>query len=396
MFSPTLPRPERLECVFISIKKSCVLFVSLYISGTTLPAASYISFLDYIIHSTDEFLLSAPEYKVVICGDFNTVFINTHLNTLCLMLSLCNIVDVPTRDNVCLDLCLVSSEIKDCFLEPIVYPPVATSDHSVIFIPSRHFATGINGVEFKVCDFRKSNIDIFLKTEFDFNQLYSVNDLDVKVTLFHECMYNAFSTIPTRTVVMTGNDKEWLTPRIKLLIHDRWDAYHKRDWPLFNHFKLKVKVAILNAKRIWAETASRSSKDLWNFVNSVSGKKVATSIDSIAGDCSVDFVNALNTRFATNFNPRDINQFVIPDTNVYNNWSPTVTEEWVFDTISKYKSNKATGSDDIPVRLYQEAAHIISLPIAHIINSSFFVKICTKIVETCSYCCYPEKFSCSY
>jgi hypothetical protein len=381
---PSSTIPEQLDCVLISIKKLSVLFVSLYISGSTLPSAMYVNILNFIVNTVDEFLIRAPDYKVFICGDFNSVFIKAHLATLCSSLFLTNIVKIPTRNKAILDLCLVPSLYKDLFLEPSIGPPVSSSDHNVVSVVPNNAVDRSYGKECVVYDFRESNIDRFCKalSMIDFGHLYNVDDIDDKATIFNECMKLAFDVIPSRKVIMTKNDKDWLTPKVKLLINDRWNAFRTRNWPVYHILKTKVKLEILNAKCRWAANASHSPKDLWNIVNSVSGKKASASIDSLAGDCVNDFVNLLNNNFALNFNNSDIEPFVIPSHSGYNNWSPNITEEWVFQEITKCKSSKATGSDEIPIRLYQKAAYIVSLPIAHIINSSF---LCKKVPRLWKY-----------
>ena len=69
---------------------------------------------------------------------------------------------------------------------------------------------------------------------------------------------------------------------------------------------------------------------------------------------------------------RDVD-FTLPDL-LLNDWSPTVTEEWVYTQLCNLDIFKATGSDEIPLRLYKLAAPILCVYIAHIINDSILCK----------------------
>jgi hypothetical protein len=376
-FHPSGNLPINLECIFISIRKLRILFVCIYISGSQLPANNYVDIFEYLVTSVDEFLNSATTYNVMLCGDFNTVFIDNHLNDLCISLSLNNIVNTPTRGDSIIDLCVVSATIIDLFHEPIVGPPIMSSygvnsDHGVVLVSPK---SGINneGILHTIYDFRESHIANFIQSimSYDFNSMYLLNSVDEKAKFLQNALSTAFKlNIPFKHVVMCKNDKDWLTPKIKNLINDRWMAYRLKNWPLFIHLKNKVKNQIHIAKKNWANKASHSSRNFWNIVSSISGKN-SKSTFPIPSDWQV-FVNSINDNFASNFNHRDFN-FDLPDLG-YDDWSPTVSEQWVFNEILTSNSGKAMGSDCIPIRLYKAAAHIICLPIAHIINCTFVDK----------------------
>ena len=72
--------------------------------------------------------------------------------------------------------------------------------------------------------------------------------------------------IPTRNIVITNNDKAWMTPPTKALINDRWTAFRLGQWNLYQHLKLKVKYEIAQAKQIWANKLKSSAYGLWKLV----------------------------------------------------------------------------------------------------------------------------------
>ena len=50
---------------------------------------------------------------------------------------------------------------------------------------------------------------------------------------------------------MSPNDKPWMTPKLKMLINSRYDAFRSKQFPKFIHLKEKVKKEIQKAKRAW-------------------------------------------------------------------------------------------------------------------------------------------------
>ena len=373
IFEPQSHLPDYCECVFVSLKKFRILLVSLYISGRSdISPCDYNNILNYLLESVDEFLNQAHTYSIIIAGDLNKQFIDNHLNTLCNFLTLTNVVTSPTRGDALLDCCLVSDALLHLYCAAVYGPPIATSDHCSIIVNPVSPCERLGTVH-TVFDYRESNISLFIDNLINSNlcEIFTSSDIDKKATILQNCLLKAFGYIPSRNVIIYDSDKEWMTPLVKILINDRWNAYRDKNWPLYNHLKTKVKKHILLAKQSWAEKAERSSKDLWKVVNSLGTKKSA-SLDSFTGDDLPKFVNIVNDIFSKNFNVRDID-FVLPDL-LFNDWSPTVTEEWVYTELCGLDIFKATGSDEIPLRLYKLAAPILSTYIAHIINDSILCK----------------------
>ena len=116
-----------------------------------------------------------------------------------------------------------------------------------------------------VYDYRESNINNFLYhlNSYNWSIFYRSNsNLDEKVNLLYERMRNALKYIPAKFVILSRNDKPWITPKLKLLINKRFEAYRAKDWQTFQHLKTKVKNEIQSAKRIWLDLNPAKTKSL--------------------------------------------------------------------------------------------------------------------------------------
>jgi hypothetical protein len=234
---------------------------------------TYCNIHDYIVNSVDEFLISAPNYNLILCGDFNDFYIRNYLERLCTDLNVVNLVNVPTRKDAILDLCLVSVDIVKLYQNVTVGASIGNTDHNTIFVKPVATTTEIS-VLCKVYDFRESNISSFLNVLafIDYSDMYKLDSINDKAQFLNDSLIKASSVIPFREVIMTNKDKSWMTPKIKYLINDRWYAFRSRNWPVYMHLKDKIKREIVHAKKAWAKKASDNVKQLWSVINETTGR----------------------------------------------------------------------------------------------------------------------------
>ena len=203
---------------------------------------------DDIVEKIDQLLVSNPDLKVIIAGDLN------QLSTASLErdLNIQNLVDLPTRGSSVLDKILVDKSVIDRYLSPpLIVPNLGSFDHHGVFLRTDKVCAP-SPILHKVYDFRESNLYHFFQvlTSFPWTQFYNSSDsLDTKCDIFHEVIEQAMSKIPYDYVPMTEKDKPWITPRIKLLINKRFDAFRKKQYDVYYHYKEKVKQAIDESKQ---------------------------------------------------------------------------------------------------------------------------------------------------
>ena len=203
----------------------------------------------YLTHLIDDHLLVHPNSNIIFCGDFN----NHNTSELESSFSLLNVVTQPTRLGSFLDKILISTNLIHRFAEPSILPPIASSDHCVVFIKPLFNFDYISGSRHTVYDFRRSFIDRYVNALscIDFTPMYKTPDLNSKPALFYDCLRTCIDVIPRNEVILTPNDKPWISPLLKHLINQRWTAYRNKDFARYNHLKVKIKKEILHAKMEW-------------------------------------------------------------------------------------------------------------------------------------------------
>lgn len=364
---PELPNQLRLsgsESVIIHLPQSNVLLLCLYIPPN-LTSAQHNEISDNMTQYLDTFLQEKPNIKPIICGDFNdyhTDLFLTHFNCV-------NRVKNPTRGNSFLDQIWISESLEDNYPDSaIVGPPLANSDHcSVLLRPSME-ARASKIIEKTVFDYRASNIQRFLHAleSSNFYEVYSADDVDAKCNAFCSLFLKALSEIPKKKIIITERDKPWITPVLKKMIQDRWDAYRTKNWPVFLHLKTKVRTEIQHAKKSWCDRILEKEKNIWNVVRDLQGKK--------RQHCPLDdvedlrrLVREITECFLSNFNSVSDTQ---PCELMDEVWDVKVTPFLVFNMLTHLRLNQSPGNDAIPSLLLRKSAEIICKPLSDIFRAS--------------------------
>ena len=291
--------------------------------------------------------------------------------------SLINLVTQPTRLNSFLDKILVSSNLTRYYPDAaVILPPLSTADHNCILLtPSIPPST--SRLYYTVRDFRKSNLDRFIASlaSSDFTEMYLAQDLDVKTEIFYDLLGKCVSFIPQSTVIFTPNDKPWITPVLKSLINQRWQAFRSKNFVLYAHLKDKVKREIQRSKEAWASKCSSSPKSLWNMVNETRGTKTRAVLDPAVNSFSdsSSAANHINDLFSSVFTTDDLHD-PSPTSTSNEDWHPLLDPYQVYALLQRLPCGKATGSDSIPNRLYKVGAIYLAAPLCHLMNSSILLK----------------------
>ena len=345
---------------------------------------------DYIISNSDTFLSKLHDFDIVLCGDFNRF----DTNSLCNQLYLENLVHEPTRNSALLDYVLVSKTISSYF-SVSVGPPIANSDHNSISALPVVVANGRNVIQRPVYDLRESNVSRFLAVlaNTDWTSFYvSRADVDTKCKLLHDFLSDVVQQcIPVRMVTMNEKDKPWMTPLVKHAIQMRWDAYRRRNFSLYNHWKVKVKELVKKAKQKWSLKAKNSPKDLWSTVKSEIGTKNKNFLYSLTKkfDSLASATNAINERFSCVYVPDKQAAPILPEDDD-RGWPTDITVSIVERMFSTIKSNKAMGPDGIPSVLYQKGSIYLAGPFAHIFNLSIQERTFPEVWKHSHVCPIPK------
>lgn len=227
-----------------------------------------------------------------------------------------------------------------------------------------------------VYDLRQSNIDLFINAlnNYNFQKLFDSQDINEKANILESACISTLKLIPHREVCLTINDKKWMTPKIKLMINDKWYAYRSKRFTIFNHLKQKIKIEIANAKHNFVNSRINDSKQLWKVVNDITGRVDKCNILNLLNDypSECDLANAINKQFSEGF----INSGKLPKIFAQNDEQNdcAISIDEVMHQLDNLKLSKASPKTDLPTRLYKEAKTILAAPLCNIFNTSIMTK----------------------
>lgn len=360
------PLYDFLEICAVQLPVPKLIVVGMYLPPG-IPMSSFNHFCESFVKFVDDMLNLQPHHKLIVAGDFNQYdrsFLSSNL-------SLRNIVTGPTRLNANLDLIFVDKRISERYdsNSVIIGPPIGSSDHRSVFAMSSNSASRRDFKKHILFDLRLSNVlafeQRFLSRDFKF--FYSCTDIEDKCSIFYDFLSDAMSAIPKHVVFLTNTDQPWMTPFVKFLIDARWKAYRSRKWNLYNNLKLKTNREIWRAKKAFFLKKCKSPKGLWSYVNFERGSSksgISSFVDSF-GSLN-DFLHAMNQHFCAVMLPSSKSSaFVnLPDDDA---WFPAFTVVDVWESLRRLPC-KATGSDDIPTKLYKKAALVLAEPLYHLMT----------------------------
>ena len=261
--------PPWIESVWVHFPLFNILLLALYVPPN-LSVSQLNTVIEYIASGFDVATNLIKGCNVVILGDLN------NLPTLNLeqSLGLLQLVHEATRGNAVLDKILIEPTLENYYGTPIVGPNFGKSDHLSLFLKPLTERTYSPSVV-KFYDYRQSHMIEFLsRLKYQrWQEIYkSSESVDVKCNMFYRKVDEALLAFPYTYVEMTPNGKPWMTPKLKYLINCRFEAFRLKQFPKYNHLKIKVKEEISKAKRIWMQKLKQSPKVIWKAVRPSSNR----------------------------------------------------------------------------------------------------------------------------
>ena len=381
-------KPSGIDFNLVGFRDPSVSYLLCIYFPPGLRSEVFCDFQAFVINIFDYLLMQSPDANLYVCGDLNTYdfsFLTSNFNMF-------NIVDFPTFGRNTLDKFYCCKNMIDSFTS-LSAPPLgyAVHAHNVVFISKNSVSTKGDYTFHKVYDFRKSNLDLFLKRMrcIDWSIMYNFGTHDECVQFFYDAFHKAMSVIPLSYVKIKSKTKPWVTPVLLDLINKRWRAYRSKNYSLYNHYKDKVKREIFKSKKLWYNNSANSSKGIWSVVNTVRGKNVSKSANQIVSLFSNvnDAVNSINLFFANFFVAKDTFPMLpIPK----HNFVDICDESMIFMLLNNLKTNKATGSDMVPPFLLKLCAAEVSGPLCYLFNESFRNACVPKLWKIADVCPIPK------
>ena len=310
----------------------------------------------------------------IISGDFNDLSIDD----ICNSCKLNQVVQVPTRKDATLDLILTNKNNK-FYKPPFTLPSIGKSDHlCVIYEPSGTQKVKTIKKKITIRQFKKSAIIQFgaWLTSFDWNYLVMIQDVDQKVTYFFSIMWAMIDKFfPLVELVITNNDKEWMTPEIKHLINERQKAYLNNEFDLCKHLSNKVTKVIRKAKISFNSRkselfSSSNSKEWYQHIFKIIGNGnrnlVLHNITDLSQKPIDEIVSIINNQFATIC--RTYPAYQGPTFSNREEKDMKFISEVDTWNLIKLFTKKALGPNDFPKKILVEFAVELAFPFCNIAN----------------------------
>ena len=200
----------------------------------------------------------------------------------------------------------------------------------------------------------------------DWQCLFENKTIDTCTEEFYRHVLKALSYILTNIVKHSSKEKPWITVTIKVLINKRFDAYRKRNWPLYYHYRNKVKRAISDAKKSWGSRMCKAGKSPWNIYKTVVNSNV--NADWLLKCCSDN-----NVKRALDFLCGQYVSVMINDAPIYQPMPFVVPfqfqESEIFECLQHVNPRSGIGADGIPSIAWSKFASPLCVPLCMLFNA---------------------------
>ncbi|MEL7307751.1 MAG: endonuclease/exonuclease/phosphatase family protein [Pseudomonadota bacterium] len=296
-------KPNDIEAVAVKISPK-LLVIGCYVPPQAVNN-NHCVVKEFIIDLIDDALNEDSSLEVILCGDFNRL----NVNDICRHCNLVNLNEKPTYGNAELDYILLSEDLAANYTVCTAEPIDNSSTPHVSLLATQASSQGkCLRIQRKVFDLRDSNVSNFLQLlgtcDWKFLEEAS-SSLNTKCNQFHQVLEEVVNaTIPAKIVTFTEGTKPWVTPLLKSIINDQWNAYRERNFSLYNHLKTKIKREIKKSKIIWIKKMKKTN--IWKAINSVCPKKTCNSIQCIYSKYNsiTDAANDINQNLVRTFSQR--------------------------------------------------------------------------------------------
>ena len=334
------------------------------------PGADDWTLLNHIDQSVDYVRRHHPYTDVIIIGDLNK-FRDSHLKR---NHNLKQIVDIPTRGTATLD--KIYTNLTDLYHRPVVIAPIGLSDHMVVICtPStstKYTEPVVSKTSLHSC--RPDDRARFAAALnlISWETLFHLPSCEQQLQFFNSTIRTLLDMhLPERKIRRCSSDRPWIDDNFRYLIRHRQIALLSENQPLYRHYRNKVNRARKSLQRKYYQRKIKSlenehPKRWWNSEKELVLVHCSGNFSILANEIS-DFFESVTKDFPPLLS---IDEFLPPgaDTAVPDAYIINVDE--VAISLSRIKTNKATGPDEIPNWILHDYATILAPPACAIFNSS--------------------------
>lgn len=400
----------QVECACIKIEERKLIVLCIYRTGLGTLEVFFDTLTEILNHINKNFL----KYKLVLCGDFNIDLLtpssesDTFLNLLW-GYSLQQLIFEPTRvtkqtatllDNIFINFqgykscSVVNLAVSDHHAQLLSFNDnKITEQNDNVCLLKRIFSEG-----------KKKSFVTELQGE-AWDDVINSAEVNVAYDLFHlkfKSLMDRIFPIKKRFDKKKSSPKHWITLGIKTSSKKKRELYENVRLGSVSELFYKKYCSILKkvvkdakcmSNRNFINESENKSKATWSIIkrvtknNTASGDSILKNIKDCDASISPEGILNKVNRYLVTACPNITNNrvdFSKVDRNERDFSFTLTTSSEVKKTILALKNLRSVGEDEIPVSILKEAAHLVSKPLAHILNLAF----CTGV--------YPEKLKTAY
>ena len=379
--------PSHLECLWVSIRPkwlpraiSNIIICGIYYPGSgSVYAPPQDDLISYLIESVQKFVYKYSNPLFLLMGDFNDL----DVSEICETCHFQQVVKVPTRKDATIDLILTNLN-NDYYDSPVSLPKIGDGDHyPVLHVPKVYIKPKIQKKKIEKRIFKRSAMLEFgfWLGNFDWSNLFAIEDVNEKITFCHSTIWEKINEyFPLKKIEISENDKEWITPEIKLLMKEKQKAHFENKCDLKDHLakklKHKIKEEKLNHNKAKADLFKKSNSKDWyrhinNLINNGEKKNINfMNIPELAYKPAKEKAVIVNNHFS-----KICNKYPAIDKNLFVPVEPNETCISTIDEFETYKlinkfAKKALFPGDFPKKIMKEFAVELAVPFCDITNCS--------------------------
>ena len=329
--------------------------------------------------------------QFIIAGDTNRLNLSPILN---LSPSLKQVVQVPTRLNPDATLDPVITTMWRLYVPPITKPPIDNdqdkkgkpSDHLVVLMYPINAQIGCPPKNKRLVTFRPlpesgiRKMGVWIQQQ-TWREIYRCPDVHLKAEILQNMLKEKLEEfLPLKTIKFTDEDKPWANQQVKDLDRRcKREFYKHRKSDKWKRLRQEFEAKCVQSKEDFyknkVEDLKQSNQSQWysklKRLGGLAGSQDHIILDELQGVPYQDQADRIAEYYAKVSNEyKALKKSDIPTQLYETEESPPVVEPYqMYQQIEKMSTNKATVTDDIPMKVIKEFSVELAEPLAHILCS---------------------------
>jgi len=264
------------------------------------------------------------------------------------------------------------------------------SDHETITISIQCNENNLNIKKVEQRVYSPLNIDTFAnklsQVDWD-NNIMNNNDIDINISNFLDVVVDSFNeSFPTKVTKVKQNEPCWMTNKIrrmvshkKFLLRKMKKSNSKKQTSIFRAYNVLLRKEIDRRKHKFftIKISNSSGKEKWRCINNLMNRPNKRDQTTISPNI---FLNHFTSHFSSiqTQNSMSISNLINSNTAALYH---TDAQE-VYDILSSFKNKHSHHQKDIPMFLWKNIAHCVSMPIASLANQMILTSTFPQLLKS--------------